>query len=122
MTSCNSVFNAVQTADPAMAIYRGLSYVSQSVAHIAERVRTNPSALGSIVESGRSVGQQLTDIIYDAEKVAEGSESLRQKTAEAAKTADWIGEQNNGGDGNQCAAHNSFGMPVFNSFQELPRQ
>ena len=117
MKSCNSVFNAEQTADPAMAIYRGLSYVSQSVAHIADRVRTTPSELGRIVDTGRSVGQQLADIIYDAEKVADGSESLRQTTAEAAKTADWIGRQNNGG-GNQCAVNNSFGR-VVGSYAEL---
>jgi methyl-accepting chemotaxis protein len=80
--------------------------VSESTARIAEHVLANPGELREVAETAKNIGTQLTDMAYDVERVADGYESLREKTTEATKTADWLGEQYNGG---VNSGNNAFG-------------
>ena len=87
---------------------------------MADFSRTNPSELRRVTEMGDKVIEQYRDLIQAAKQSVDNGKELLKAVEEAKKTAGWIGTNLCGENTVSIPVNNSFGMPVFNSFQELP--
>ena len=99
---------------PVTAVVQGLQGVAVATAEISDYLRRNPTALGEVAESGRSICKQFADLVDHTSNFADGSQRLRE-VAESAKTAtDWIGGKYHGAGNQGITVNNCVG-----SFNDL---
>ena len=65
----------------APTVSAGLTGISESTARLADHILANPGDLCRVVDTSQSINTQFSDLIYAAERVAEGYEKLRKQPA-----------------------------------------
>ena len=72
------------------AIHTGLTSLAQSANKIAERVRSNPTELGTLTESGEAIVKQFSKLIDDVKKFDAAATKLQGTVGEVKKASDWV--------------------------------
>jgi ABC-type transporter Mla subunit MlaD len=118
------VNNAEQPDAPSpavKAVATGLARLGSAATEMSGYVLSHPDELGTTLDSGQAINEQLAKLIADAKKFSESANALKGTVGEVTKAADWIDSNHPSGGGSQCVpVCNVLGMPIVGSFNDLP--